>query len=71
MFAEQYLWLKGDWHPLDKILSVTSSKEGWHQVCSEGHTLTVSMLSSNYGWAKYLCSINIQSIYLMKHYKKK
>ena len=32
IFSEQYLWLKGEWQPLDRILKITSQKSGWVQV---------------------------------------
>ncbi|XP_047736208.1 uncharacterized protein LOC108679326 [Hyalella azteca] len=42
---EQYLWLKGDWHPLERVLSITSNKEGWHQTQSLGERLLVLVLT--------------------------
>ncbi|KAF2357741.1 Acyl-CoA N-acyltransferase [Trinorchestia longiramus] len=42
---EQYLWLKGDWHPLERILNITSNKEGWHQTQSLGERLLVLVLT--------------------------
>lgn len=29
---DKYIWLKGDWHPLERVLSITSPKSGWVQV---------------------------------------
>lgn len=42
---EQYLWLRGDWQPLDKILKITSLKDGWVQTNTLGERLLVLILT--------------------------
>lgn len=42
---EQYLWLKGDWQPLDRILKITSPKQGWVQTQTLGERLLVVILT--------------------------
>ncbi|KAK7067678.1 hypothetical protein SK128_028182 [Halocaridina rubra] len=42
---DKYIWLKGDWHPLERVLSITSPKTGWVRTSCLGERLLVLVLT--------------------------
>ncbi|XP_050687978.1 uncharacterized protein LOC126981217 isoform X1 [Eriocheir sinensis] len=42
---DKYIWLKGDWHPLERVLSISLNKTGWVRTPSLGERLLVLILT--------------------------
>ncbi|KAG0715240.1 Soluble lamin-associated protein [Chionoecetes opilio] len=42
---DKYIWLKGDWHPLERVLGITSPKNGWVRTPCLGERLLVLVLT--------------------------
>ncbi|XP_047485981.1 uncharacterized protein LOC134782530 [Penaeus indicus] len=42
---DKYIWLMGDWHPLERVLNITSSKAGWVRTTCLGERLLVLVLT--------------------------
>lgn len=42
---DKYIWLKGDWHPLERVLSITAPKSGWVRTPCLGERLLVLILT--------------------------
>lgn len=58
LHLDKYIWLKGDWHPLERVLSITSPKSGWVRVSVfNPFIVTVFKLAVLEGEAEVLCSL--------------
>ncbi|KAK8403580.1 hypothetical protein O3P69_000557 [Scylla paramamosain] len=42
---DKYIWLQGDWHPMERILNITCSKSGWVRTPCLGERLLVLLLT--------------------------
>lgn len=42
---DKYIWLKGDWHPLERVLGIASPKKGWVRTSCLGERLLVLTLT--------------------------